>query len=129
MGEFEKARNDFKQVIARTPKFYAARHNLGVLYIKQRRWNEAKQVFEEILEIEPQDADAHYHLAEVYSNRYGDVDRTPHCLQYAVKRDPDHLDARFELGLLYAKNRYPCPEYRQKARIPSEGNRSIYGAN
>ncbi|MCZ6680814.1 MAG: tetratricopeptide repeat protein, partial [Candidatus Poribacteria bacterium] len=115
LGALEKARDDFKQVIAQMPTFHAARHNLGILYIKQRQWEEAKQVFEETLEIDPQDADAHYHLADIYLNRYGDVDRAIHSLQYAIKCDPDHLDARFELGLLYAKSRYAQPERRQNA--------------
>ena len=115
LGAFEKACDDFKQVITRIPAFHAARHNLGVLYIKQQRWEAAEQVFEEILENEPREPDAHYHLAEVYLNRYGDVNRAIHCLQYAIGQDAEHLDARFELGLLYAKRRYTRPELRQKA--------------
>ena len=115
LGDLEKACNDFKQVINRVPMFHAARHNLGVLYIKQQRWEDAEQVFGEILEVEPREPDAHYHLAEIYLNQYGDVNRAIDCLQYAIERDPEHLDARFELGLLYAKRRYTRPEFRQQA--------------
>jgi len=115
LGELEKACEDFKQVIARMPTFHAARHNLGVLYIKRQQWDEAKQVFEEILKIDPREPDAHYHLAEVYLNQSGDMDGAIHSLQYAIERDAEHLDARFELGLLYAKGRYHRPDYRQKA--------------
>jgi signal transduction histidine kinase len=115
LGELEKARDDFNQVIARTPNFYGAYHNLGVLYIKRQLWDEAEQAFENILTVEPRDADAHYHLAEIYLNRDSDLNRAIDSLQYAVERDPDHLDARFELGLLYAQNRFTRPEYRQQA--------------
>ena len=115
LGDLEKACEDFKQVVSRAPAFHAARHNLGILYIKQQEWKDAEQVFEEILEVEPREPDAHYHLAEIYLNLYGDVDRAIHCLQYAIERDPEHLDARFELGLLYAKQRYTRPEFRQQA--------------
>ena len=115
LGDLEKASEDFKQVVSRAPAFPAARHNLGILYIKQQQWKDAERVFEEILEVEPREPDAHYHLAEIYLNLYGDVDRAIHCLQYAVERDPEHLDARFELGLLYAKQRYTRPEFRQQA--------------
>lgn len=115
LEDLEKACEDFKQVVNRVPKFHAARHNLGVLYIKQQQWENAERVFEEILEVEPRDPDAHYHLADIYLNRYGEVNRAIDCLQYAIERDPDHLDARFELGLLYAKRRYARPEFRQQA--------------
>ena len=115
LGDLEKACDDFKQVINRVPTFHAARHNLGVLYIKQQQWEDAERIFEEILEVEPREPDAHYHLAEIYLNRYGDVNRAIDGLQYAIERDPEHLDARFELGLLYAKNRYTRPEFRQQA--------------
>ena len=115
LGDLEKACDDFKQVVSREPTFHAARHNLGVLYIKQQQWEDAERVFEEILEVEPREPDAHYHLAEIYLNRYSDVNRAIDCLQYAIERDPEHLDARFELGLLYAKHRYTRPEFRQQA--------------
>ena len=115
LEDLEKACEDFKQVVSRAPAFHAARHNLGVLYIKRQQWQDAEQVFEEILEVEPREPDAHYHLAEIYLNLYGDVNRAIHCLQYAIERDPEHLDARFELGLLYAKHRYMRPEFRQQA--------------
>ena len=85
------------------------------MYIKRQQWQDAEQVFEGILEVEPREPDAHYHLAEIYLNLYGDVDRAIHCLQYAIEQDPEHLDARFELGLLYAKHRYTRPEFRQQA--------------
>ena len=120
LGDLEKACEDFKQVVNSAPAFHAARHNLGVLYMKRQHWKDAKRVFEEILEVEPREPDAHYHLAEIYLNLYSDVDRAIHCLQYAIERDPEHLDARFELGLLYAKHRYTRP------RIPSTSDRSIY---
>ncbi len=115
LGSFEKACDDFRQVISREPTFYAARHNLGILYIKQQQWEDAERVFEDLLTVEPREPDTHYHLAEIYLNRYGDMNRAINCLQYAIERDPDHLDARFELGLLYAKHRYTRPEFRQQA--------------
>ena len=115
LGDLEKACEDFKQVVSRAPSFHEARHNLGVLYMKGQQWEDAERVFEAILEVEPREPDAHYHLAEIYLNLYGDVDRAIHCLQYAIERDPEHLDARFELGLLYAKHRYTRPEFRQQA--------------
>ena len=115
LGDLEKACDDFKQVVSREPTFHAARHNLGVLYIKQQQWEDAERVFEEILEVEPREPDAHYHLAEIYLNQYSDVNRAIDCLQYAIERDLEHLDARFELGLLYAKHRYTRPEFRQQA--------------
>ena len=56
---------------------------------------DAERVFEEILEVEPREPDAHYHLAEIYLNRYGDVNRAIDCLQYAIERDPGALGCPF----------------------------------
>ena len=113
-GELEKACHDFQQVVARMPN-YAARYNLAVLYIKRQMWAEAQQALEEILSIEPNDSDAYYHLADVHLKRTGDLNLAIDCLKKAIERDSDHLDARFAIGLLYAKNRYNRPEYRQQA--------------
>lgn len=113
-GELEKACHDFQQVVAQMPN-YAARYNLAVLYIKRQMWAEAQEVLEEILSIEPNDSDAYYHLADVHLQRSGNLSLAIDCLKSALERDPDHLDARFALGLLYAKNRHNYHEYRQKA--------------
>ena len=113
-GELEKACHDFQQIVARMPN-YAARYNLAVLYIKREMWAEAQQALEEILDIEPNDSDAYYHLADIHLKRSGDLSLAIDCLKNAIERDSDHLDARFALGLLYAKNRYNRPEYRQEA--------------
>ncbi|MDE0297617.1 MAG: tetratricopeptide repeat protein [Candidatus Poribacteria bacterium] len=113
-GELARACHDFQQVVARMPN-YAARYNLAVLYIKRQMWAEAQGALEEILSIEPNDSDAYYHLADVHLKSSGDLNLAIDCLKHAIERDPDHLDARFALGLLYAKNRYKQPEYRQDA--------------
>ena len=113
-GKFEKACHDFRQVVERMPN-YAARYNLAVLYIKRQMWAEAQQVLEEILSTEPNDSDAYYHLADVHLKRTGDFNLAIDSLKKAIERDSDHLDARFALGLLYAKWRYSHPEYRQEA--------------
>ena len=113
-GELEKACHDFQQVVARMPN-YAARYNLAVLYIKRKMWAEAQQALEDILSIEPNDSDAYYHLADVHLNRSGDRGLAIDSLKNAIERDPEHLDARFALGLLYAKNRFNHPDYREKA--------------
>ena len=113
-GELEKACHDFQQVVTQMPN-YAARYNLAVLYIKRQMWAEAQEVLEEILSIEPNDSDAYYHLADVHLQRSGDLSLAIDCLKSALERDPDHLDARFALGLLYAKNRHNYHECRQKA--------------
>ena len=115
LNEFEKACDDFGRIIELQPNLYTARHNLGVLYIKREMWAEAKKIFEDTLAIGPRDADAHYHLAEVHLNLSKDINLAIDSLEYAIASDSDHLDARFALGRLYAKNRYDRPDFRQKA--------------
>ena len=115
LNEYENACDDFRHIIELQPNLYTAHHNLGVLYIKQEMWAEAKQIFEDTFAIGLGDADAHYHLAEVHLNLSKDIDLAIGSLEHAVAKDPDHLDARFALGRLYAKNRHDRPDFRQKA--------------
>ena len=115
LNEFEKACDDFGHIIELEPNSYTARRNLGVLYIKRKMWAEAKQVFEDTLAIKSRDADAHYYLAEVHLNLSKDINLAIDSLEYAIASDPDHLDARFTLGILYTQNRYDRLDFRQKA--------------
>ena len=65
--------------------------------------------------MEPNNSDAYYHLADVHLKLSESANLAIDSLHRAIQRDTDQLDARFALGLLYAKNRYDRPAYRQKA--------------
>jgi len=114
-GDLEKACSDFEQVVKIDPMFRDAMYNLGVIYILLKRWDNAQEVFQKQLDLNPDDADAIYYMALIDSEGRNDHKRAIEKLLKLLNIEPEHLKARFHLALLYARNRYRQPEYRNEA--------------
>ena len=56
----------WRTTLARNPKSYMARNNLGTVYLNQGRLNEAMACFQEAKEIQPQDANAYLNLGALF---------------------------------------------------------------
>jgi len=133
LEELQKAYEDFSTILhlqnVPKPLFVDTLHNLGVIQMKLKLWREAEKTFEQYLNADKYDADAHYHLGEIYLCCSKDIQRAIDSFQNAIQLAPIHLDAqyalpihldaRYALALSYAKCRYSHPdvrtEYRQKA--------------
>jgi len=73
----------------------------GVALIQQKRYAEAKTVFEQILDKNKNDAEAHYRLGSVLLNRGfkdRDVDEAVDQLEKAVDLNPNNADYQFRYG-------------------------------
>jgi len=73
----------------------------GVTLVQQKRYAEAKAVFEQILDKNKNDAEAHYHLGSVLFNRGfkdRDVDEAVDQLEKAVDLNPNNADYQFMYG-------------------------------
>ena len=114
-GDLEKACSDFEQVVKIDPMFRDAMYNLGVIYILLKRWDNAQEVFQKQLNLNPDDADAIYYMALIDSEGRNNHKRAIEKLLKLLNIEPEHLKARFHLALLYARNRYRQPEYRNEA--------------
>ena len=73
----------------------------GVALVQQKKYTEAKTVFEQILDKNKNDAEAHYHLGLVFLNRgfkNQDVDEAVDHLEKAVDLNPNNADYQFRYG-------------------------------
>ncbi len=58
--------SDLEQVVAQYPEARDPRRELGISYYQQHRYEDAKQQFESLQRIDPDDLSAHYNLAVIY---------------------------------------------------------------
>jgi Tfp pilus assembly protein PilF len=73
----------------------------GVALVQQKRYAEAKTVFEKVLDKNKDDAEAHYHLGLVFYNRgfkSRDVDEAVDHLEKAVDLNSNNADYQFWYG-------------------------------
>ncbi|MGD0591301.1 MAG: tetratricopeptide repeat protein [Bacteroidota bacterium] len=74
----------------------------GISLLQQRKFAEARTVFEQILDKDENNAEAHYRLGLVYSNRTNpqrDVDKAVDELEKAVDLKPDSANYQFRYGV------------------------------
>jgi len=89
----------------RDPKAQLAEHEAqGQAYLEQEKWPEAAIEFRSMLQIDPNDAQAHYGLAKALLGSQ-DPRKAYWELQETVRLDPENLDARLQYGqfLLFGK--------------------------
>ncbi len=65
-GHCDKEVADLQKVVAQYPKSRDARRELGISYYQQHQYTEARQQFEALQTIDPDDLAAHYNLAVLY---------------------------------------------------------------
>jgi Flp pilus assembly protein TadD len=74
--------------------------NLGLLYIKQGKYAEAKQALLQATTIKPDDAVAFNHLGVAY-RELGEFKQAQQAYEQALKLKPDYADAHLNLGILF----------------------------
>ena len=76
-------------------KIYLA---LGHLYIQQQQWQQAKKSYQEAIAIEPENAEAHRYLADVFTN-LGNQRKAADHLNLAFKFNPEAATSQQHLEL------------------------------
>ena len=89
-GHFNEEVADLQKVVAQYPQSRDARRELGVTYYHLQKSQEAREQFEALQAIDPDDVTAHYNLALLYS-RLGMRDKAVEqaALFKAKKVDPE----------------------------------------
>ncbi|MGD9494721.1 MAG: tetratricopeptide repeat protein [Armatimonadota bacterium] len=70
------------------PEDTAARYDLGLALMYEHKWGRAAEQFEEVLEREPQYADAHANLS-VCRARLGQPEQALEAIERAIELEPD----------------------------------------
>jgi TolB-like protein/Flp pilus assembly protein TadD len=106
--EFNKARLAADSAIALDNKLAEAHVSRGLLFSQDYNLKEARQEYERAIELNPNDANAHYFLAFGVLAPLGDFDRAIAEMNRALELDPFSLVMNTNLGLCYVfARRYP----------------------
>jgi len=87
-GRLEEAKELYKKVIQKEPRHLQALNNLGVVYLKMKRYKWAIIRFNDALTVKPDYADAHYNLACLYAQK-NDTKQSIFYLKNAVDSNPE----------------------------------------
>jgi TolB-like protein/Tfp pilus assembly protein PilF len=106
--DFDKARLAADKALALDNKLAEAYVSRGLLFTEDYNLKEAKKEFERAIELNPNDADAHYFLAFLVLAPLGDTDQAIAEMNRAVDLDPFSVLMNSRLALCYYfGRRYP----------------------
>ncbi len=105
-GRTVEAIGDFQEAIRLSPGHRVALNNLAKAYRVQKRWDDASQAYERVLQLDPEDPDANYGLGMI-SAQNDDTTRAFNFLQQALRARPVFPEALNNLGILYLRTDRP----------------------
>jgi len=100
-GDLHAAIKDFGEAVRRDPKLFSAWQDLGVAYVKLKRWPEAVQTFGEFSRLRPDSVEAAYLLAVSLFNG-GRVEDAEKEVRRALGIDAGAAEAHTLLGVILA---------------------------
>ncbi len=101
--EAQDAIRHFEKAISLAPDFYAARNNLGLVYLSQMDFQNAQGQFQEVLRINPSDTQAYFNLGNTYllTKRFPEAEQS---VKEGLRRQPDSAFGLFVLGSIYSRS-------------------------
>jgi len=99
-GQFALAEERFRQVIALDPNSAASYINLGVTYMREKRWDEALVPLRKAEVLAPGEAGVPLNIGLAYY-RKNDFSSATEPFAASLRLAPDSLQARYLLGLCY----------------------------
>jgi tetratricopeptide (TPR) repeat protein len=99
-GQFALAEDRFRQVIALDPNSAAPYINLGVTYMREKRWDEALAPLHKAELLAPKEAGVPLNIGLAYY-RKNDFSAATGPFAASLRLAPDSLQARYLLGLCY----------------------------
>lgn len=110
----------YQRTIHYAPDSFSAHNNLGKLYQKMGKTKEAKALFQKAIEINPRTANAYNNLAAVSHEPGVNDEYIIKLLRSAVKYDPFHAKARYNLGKLFSdigQREKAIPEFEKAIKL------------
>jgi len=100
-GDFAKAESELKRAIELDPRDESAPYLLGLMYLDEKRPQEARDVFTRMLAQNPKSAEAHFGLGMILADQGACPDAVKEY-ETAAKMDPDLNGIRMRIGLCQA---------------------------
>ena len=95
----EKAIEAYRRAIELNPGAAGALVNLGTIYYRQRKYDEAESHYQKAIAVDANYPLAHYNLGNLYDEQ-GDFTRAEQHYTTALQLNPNYADAHFNLALL-----------------------------
>jgi tetratricopeptide (TPR) repeat protein len=95
----EKAVEAYCKAVELNPGAAGALVNLGTIYYRQRKYQEAERHYRTAIEVDANYPLAHYNLGNLYDEQ-GDLTRAEEHYTKALALNPNYADAHFNLALL-----------------------------
>jgi tetratricopeptide (TPR) repeat protein len=100
-NDLEAAMKDFKEALRRDPTLYGAWQDMGLAYMKLKRWPEAVEVFAELARRQPDSVDAAYlHALSLFNS--GSVADGERQVRRALRLNAGAAEAHTLLGVILA---------------------------
>ena len=99
-GDFPQAQAGLTRLAAEYPHYAGPHANLGIIYMRLERFDEAEKAFEEAVRRNPSSAAAHNQLGILYRKK-GRFDEAEAAYAQAIAADPNYAIAYLNQGVLY----------------------------
>jgi len=114
IGRLKEAQGFYKQALALEPGNVFVLNNLGVIYIQQRNYSEARNSLESAIRLKPEYVDPYYNLACLYALK-GKVTKSLENLKKAISLKKSAIEwARKDRDL---QNMRGVPEFEEVIRV------------
>jgi tetratricopeptide (TPR) repeat protein len=120
-GQYDKAREVYEKMLAKTPDNLEAVHRLGVVADKQRRHDEAQAMYSRVIQAHPNSGELFNDLGYSFYLA-GELPKAESALSKAVQLDPENPRFRNNLGMVMGQQGRMQEAFDQFARIGSEAD-------
>lgn len=98
----DEAVRHFKKAVDLAPNFYAARNNLGLMFLTTQNFPDAEKQFQEVVQLNPSDSQAYFNLGNTYllTKHFSEAQA---AIQEGLKRQPESAFGEFLLGSVYSR--------------------------
>jgi len=97
-----EAIKEFQETARLAPDSPLAQYWVGKVYFYNQERDQAEKAFKKVLEIDPKNYHALAMLGKIDSFDRAKLDQAQQYLQQAIDESPDHLEAHFDLGRVFA---------------------------
>ncbi|HEY9702908.1 MAG TPA: tetratricopeptide repeat protein, partial [Allocoleopsis sp.] len=100
--DWEKAIASFKKAIQFSPKAPESSYHLGLVYMQQNKYKEAKQGFLQAINLTPAYPEAHYNLGIILLNQ-NDLNGALASFRKATEYNPNYANAYYGAGIVFLR--------------------------
>ena len=108
VAEYDLAMEELQQAIDLNPNYLPPYFELALLLLANDRDQEAIDIYDRILSMQPRNARAMLRQCQAY-RKVGEFQRALGFCQDSVSEDPTYLPAQFQLGMLHYRERQFAP--------------------